>query len=110
MSKLILWFDNVLSGHYEELLDEDPIYIIERLIGDIDTCKERIVELEVEVSQSDEILAEHDLINYEIIINQSERIAELEEKVSGLQGLLYKRDNDIAYLEDEIDAMLRDRY
>lgn len=41
----------------------------------------RIAKLELEVSQSNEILAEHDLINYKIINNQSERITELKRKL-----------------------------
>ena len=51
------------------------------------------------------------IFTLELMVKQKdERIAELEKKVSGLQALLYKRDNDISFLEDEIDAMLKDRY
>jgi hypothetical protein len=42
--------------------------------------EKRIAELEAEVSQSDEILAEHDLINYNLMEEQDKRIAELEKE------------------------------
>ena len=53
------------------------------LCKELKAKNERIAELEYEVSQSDEILAEHDLANYKIITNQSKRIVELEAKLAG---------------------------
>jgi hypothetical protein len=46
----------------------------------------RIAELEEEVSQSDEILAEHDLINYNLMEEQDKRIAALEAEIRKLRN------------------------
>jgi chromosome segregation ATPase len=54
-----------------------------RALSDIKTIvaqQKRIAELEAEVSQSDEILAEHDLINYNLMEEQDKRIVELEQE------------------------------
>ena len=93
---------------------EDIFQYVERLRKIIIKQNERIAELEEEISQSDEILAEHDLANYKIITNQSKRIVELEAKLAGSNYTLnlslrkYKELNEsqaIRNLEQQAEAV-----